>query len=357
MIIWFAANVAPGSMGGIARSMQGLSDGLRTLGHRTGVIKNSAAIGGYVFFALKLGAKLLVNVAHQPDWIVARSTDGVFCALLIKVLSLKTRLAIHNHGWEEYVYELEQRLPGGITIPRTTWKARLVRFPLLRACLKLCTCCISGTTCETRWLKNKYPDVRHKLKYIPNGVDAVSSGFWLKQRDASYNLLAIGGFTWKKNLNHTIAVFENLSRIIPECRLYVIGPESEKGRLSAPLHPGIIVVPEVKPEGMSAWYKTCPFLISSSRYEGGHSFVLLEALSHACVVFASTIPSSREIIRNGENGFLISGADVHLDAKAIADALVDKKKCMMIRRRAFSTALRNRWDRQAKRMERMLCSS
>jgi glycosyltransferase involved in cell wall biosynthesis len=356
MIIWFAANVASGSSGGIARSIQGLSEGLSKLGHRTVVIKHCAR-GGYIGFALKLGARLIVNVAHRPDWIVARSTDGVLCALLIKVFSLKTRLAIHNHGWEEYVYELEKRLPGSIAVPRTTWKARLVRFPLLRANLKLCTCCISGALCETRWLKKKYSDVRHKLRYIPNGVDMISPGFWIERHDTPPNLLAIGGFTWKKNLNHTVAVFENLSRSIPECRLYAIGSGIEKERLPNPLHPGIIVVPEVNPDEMSAWYKTCPFLISSSRYEGGHSFVLLEALSYACIVFASSIPSSREIIRNGENGLLISGTDARLDAKAIAEALIAKNNCLMIRRRAFSTALRNRWDRQVNRMERILCLS
>jgi glycosyltransferase involved in cell wall biosynthesis len=117
----------------------------------------------------------------------------------------------------------------------------------------------------------------------------------------------------------------------------------------------ITVVSEVNPNEMSRWYMTCPYLISSSRYEGGHSFALLEALSYACVVFASSISSSAEIIRNKYNGLLITGADVKNDAAAISAILKERELLVHMRRHAFYSARRNRWERQVKRMERGLC--
>jgi hypothetical protein len=71
---------------------------------------------------------------------MARSFDGVLCALACRVLYLSTRMILHNHGWEEYVYDVERRLPANLgAVPRTTWKAKLVRFPLLRLMLRACT--------------------------------------------------------------------------------------------------------------------------------------------------------------------------------------------------------------------------
>ncbi len=355
MIIWFAANVPSGSVGGVARSMQGLAEGLHMLGHRTSVVTNGDSRGGYILFAFKLAARLFLNMTHQPDWIIARSTDGVVCALLIKALAFKTRLAIHNHGWEEYVYEIENRLPRRTVFPRTTWRARIIRFPLLRVCLALSAGCISGTLAEIRWLKKHYPRHQRKFHFVPNGVNAPDNGFWMEQHDAPLHLLAIGGLTWKKNILHTIDIFEELVRRLPECRFYLIGSCAPLDRISRHLHSGITVLPQVSQGEMPKWYRTCPFLLSSSRYEGGHSFALLEAMSHACVVFASAIPSSKEIIRNGENGMLISGIDAKTDAKVIAEVLRDKSAQIKMRRRALASARRSRWERQVHRMERVLC--
>jgi glycosyltransferase involved in cell wall biosynthesis len=355
MIVWFAADIHPGSGGGVARSMQGLAEGLCALGHRTVVVTNpSMRRGGYLKFSLSLAARLLLNLRNPPDWIVARSTDGAGCAFLAKLLSLKTRIAIHNHGWEEYAYELEKRLPRGTDFPRTTWKARLVRFPLLRACLSLCSCCMSGTLSEIRWLKEKYPRCRSKFRYAPNGVDIPGRPYWADGRDAPCNMLALGGSTWKKNLNHAVEVFEEILRYMPEFRLFLIGTGAEKDKMPLVLGPEVTVVPKVLPGEMSRWYTTCPFLISCSRYEGGHSFALLEAMSYACVVISSAIPSSMEVVRNGHNGILITGVDAGSDARYIVELMQEKKHIVLMRQRAYSSAMRNRWERQAKRVERIL---
>ena len=358
MNIWFAANIPLGSSGGVARSMQGLAEGLQRLGHRTEIVVNASNTGGgYLVFALKLTLRLLFHIVNQPDWIIARSTDGIGCALLIKALALKTRVAIHNHGWEEYAYEFEKRLPVGLVFPRTTWKARIIRFPLLRACLALSSSCICGTISEIRWLKKKYPRHHRKFRYLSNGVHVVDRGFWLDQNEIPLHIVSIGSFTWKKNLNHTIAVFEEMVRHLPQSRLFLIGTGLEKHQIPRQLIEEISVVPEVNPSEMSKWYMTCPYLISSSRYEGGHSFALLEAMSFACVVIASAISSSAEIIQNKCNGLLITGVDAKDDAAAISALLKEKERLVHMRRRAFCSARRNRWERQMKRMERILCKS
>jgi glycosyltransferase involved in cell wall biosynthesis len=357
MNIWFAANIPPEQSGGVARSMQGLAEGLQGLGHQTTVVTNRLNSGGsYLIFALQLALRFLLTLNKPPDWIVARSTDGIVCALLIRVFSLKTRMAIHNHGWEEQVYEIEKRLPGSLVHPQTTWKARMIRFPLLRACLALSDACVCGTISEIRWLNKKYPRYHQKFRYVPNGVHILDSAFWSGREEVPLNILAIGGTTWKKNLNHTIAVFKKIIRYWPQSRLFIIGAGLHKNDLPYELPKEISFVPEVKPDAMKRFYTTCPYLISSSRYEGGHSFAIVEAMSYGCVVFASEITSTVEILRDNYNGFLITGVSVSEDATIISTALKEKDRLIAIRHHAFCSARRNRWERQTKRLERILCS-
>jgi glycosyltransferase involved in cell wall biosynthesis len=310
---------------------------------------------GYIVFALTLALRLLLSLRKPPDWIVARSTDGVACALLVKAFSLKTGLAIHNHGWEEQVYEIEKRLPGSLVHPKTTWKARIVRFPLLRACLKLSDYCVCGTISEIRWLNKKYPRYHQKFRYVPNGVHILESGFWSNREEVPLNILAIGSMTWKKNLNHTIAVFKGIVRQWPQSRLFIIGAGLNKNDLPLQLPEEITLVPEVRPDAMTRFYTTCPYLISSSRYEGGHSFAIVEAMSYGCVVFASEISSTVEILRDNVNGFLITGNSVSEDATIISTVLKQEGLLNAIRHHAFCSARRNRWERQTRRLERILC--
>jgi glycosyltransferase involved in cell wall biosynthesis len=364
MDIWFAANIPEDSYGGVGRSMRELSEGLKKCGYRTTIVFGDTGMLGcnYLVFALKLCVRLLANVGNPPAWIIARSTDGVLCAAAVKILRLKTKVALHNHGWEEYAYEMEQKLPRTVISSPTSWKARVLRFPLLRASLLLCDCCLSGTLFETRWLARRYPRLRKKMRYLPNGVGARQDQYWPKDREAPLNILAVGGLTWKKNIEHSIAVFNRIADRMPEAGLFLIGAGFNKGDAPQVLkdlwrdkEERIVVVPEEKPEHMSKWYTQCPFVISSSRFEGGHSLVILEALSYGCVVFATDLPSTKEIISHAGNGILIGGVSAEDDAKVIID-MVDKKDPLAnIRQNAYRTARRNRWERQVGRLEDILC--
>ena len=190
---------------------------------------------------------------------------------------------------------------------------------------------------------------------MPNGVQILNSGFWSGREEVPLNILAIGSMTWKKNLNHTIAVFKEIVHQWPQSRLFIIGAGLNKNDLPCQLPKEITLVPEVRSDAMTRLYTTCPYLISSSRYEGGHSFAIVEAMSYGCVVFASEISSTVEILRDNYNGFLITGANVSEDATIISTGLKEKDLLIAIRYHAFCSARRNRWERQTQRLERILC--
>jgi glycosyltransferase involved in cell wall biosynthesis len=358
MKIWFAADIPEKSFGGVSRSLKELSGGLKNRGHVVTVITRSTySRGNYLIFAFKLCIRFVFNLFSRPDCIIARSTDAVFCAVIIRLLRLNTGIILHNHGWEENVYEIEKKLAYSVLSTPTTWKSIIIRFPLLRLMLKLCTFCMSGTVHECRYLKARYPALGHKFIYIPNGVAVQENA--PRENKGSYpmDFIFIGNTTWKKNLFHAAAIFSYIKKTQSNTRLFCIGTGLDDKAVFSILGydiDGIVNMRSVSFEEMQTWYSRCPFMLAPSRFEGGHPLAVLEAMSFGILVFASAIPSHTEIIHDGKNGYLISGADIENDARYIIEKLFLEGN-RKIRERAIQTAQRNRWPRQISRLERVLC--
>ena len=356
MKIWFAASIPESSSGGVNRSITTLSGGLEKGGHKIRILyARTPREYNYLLFSLKLALRLLIRFWDRPDWIIARSTDGVFCALLVHLLKMrKTRVAIHNHGWEEKAHQIERRLPASIISNPTTWKARYIRFPLLRVALRFSAKCISGTIEETRWISKEYPLLRTKLCIVPNGIEQKDSPFWPAQEEYPPSFLIVGGFTWKKNIEYGLELFRHILGEIPDARLFLVGTGKippERELQIQKLGDSVFIVEQESPQKMIRWYETCPYLIATSRYEGGRSFAILEAQSRGVIVFASNIPSTREIITDSKNGYLLSGVQVKTDFQKIIHTVrqeTDRLKTVSIA--AWSKASRNRLDRQVKKL-------
>jgi glycosyltransferase involved in cell wall biosynthesis len=358
MKIWFAAAIAQDSAGGVAASMRGLSEDLKNRGHDCCMITagTSSLSRNYLWFSLKLAAKLVVSRRDRPDWIVARSTDGLACSLCCRLFGLKTKTALHNHGWEEKVYEAEKEITGISVVPKTTWKAGLLRFPLLRAMLLLCDACICGTIEEARWLGKRYPYAKGKLFFVPNGVSVRPKRYWDFHASVPLHFLLVGSVTWKKNVGHAVSVFNEVKKRFPDARLFVVGASAGEVSSLTQNNSGIEAVKGVPPNDMARWYARCPFFISCSRYEGGRSLALLEAMSFGCVAFVSAIPSSREVVHDGVNGIVLSSTSPGMDAGVIADTIASVGLCDSLSSKAYLFSKRQSWERQARRCERILCS-
>jgi glycosyltransferase involved in cell wall biosynthesis len=358
MRIWFAAAQKSDAFGGVHRSMSSLAGALRKEGHTVALYWNSrSGRRGQLAFMLLLLLRLLAAVFWRPDWIVARSSDGLFCALARRLGLVKTRVAIHSHGWEEKAYAVEKRLPRSVVTNPTTLKPRLVRFPLLRLALSCADACICGTVEEARWIGQRYRKRRRKIHVVPNGVDRPPLPLWPEQGDWPPSFLVVGGFTWKKNIEYALELFRRIFSSLPEARLFCVGTGPVPRRLKTltdGLGDALFLVEREAPHKMFRWYETCPFLISASRYEGGRSLAILEAQAHGMVAFASAIPSSRELIRDGRNGVLLSGCDVDFDAGKIIRTCSDSGLCKALGSAAYRGSLRQSWERQTGRLLRVL---
>ena len=358
MKVWFAASIEESSNGGVQRSMVQFSRFLQSEGIQVEIIYASNKSGtNYLRFAVLLAIKYLKNLRNPPDWIIARSTDGVFCTVLIRLFSLKTKVALHNHGWEEKVYKIEKGLPREIVTNPTSWKSHLLRFPLLKANLRLADVCICGTIEEAKWISDRYKFSAKKMRVIPNGIDVADKPHWPLQKNYPLNILSVGGFTWKKNLEYSLQIFRKVLNKNPEAKFYMVGTgniPSQRELLMDFCGESLVIIKNESPGMMNRWYEHCPFVVSTSRYEGGHAFCILEAMARGCVVFATGISSSKEIIMNYHNGILLDGTDADADCSRIMKTSLDTQSIKEIGMAAWRYAKRNRIERQANRLKKVL---
>lgn len=89
-------------------------------------------------------------------------------------------------------------------------------------------------------------------------------------------------------------------------------------------------------------YKQASLFLFSSKYEG-FGMVLLEAMSFGLPCISYDIPSGpKDIVKNGQNGFLIANNDCTEFVKKISLLTSDKKLLNAMKEEAYQTA--NSWD-------------
>lgn len=216
---------------------------------------------------------------------------------------------------------------------------------------------MTGTLEEAKWIKahelSKTTKRTYTLKVVPNGISYRAESFWENQEFWPNDFLFVGGFTWKKNGEYAISILQSIRKYLPEAKIYIVGCGEDGNRFK---EPGIEIIPSENPDTMETWYKKCPYLISASRYEGGRSFAILEAQSFGMVAFATAIPSTRECISDMKDGILLSGCDIQTDSNRVLETVGNDTLKKAIGLQAYKRSVRNRWERQFDRLDRIIRS-
>lgn len=320
--VWFIANINQNSNGGIARSIATLSSYLEKKNYKVTHFFSKANNSNYLWFSFKVLFIYIQSLfKNKPDCIIARSTDAFFILLFNKLLRVNTNIIIYNHGWEPLVFNIEKKVSRDLIDNPTTIKAHLLRFPMLYISMVLSDYTVSGTIHETRYLKKKYHRYSNKFKYIPNPIYINQNLTDLTDKKRVF--LTVSNVNWKKNLDYSIKLFKLLNENFTNIKLICAGTHLSQSEFIQRygINDNIQNLTSLKPEEMNKIYQKAEYFLSSSRYEGGHSFAILEAMNNNVLAIASSIPSSKEIIENGENGFLISGTDLNSDKNLIKKIL------------------------------------
>jgi glycosyltransferase involved in cell wall biosynthesis len=116
------------------------------------------------------------------------------------------------------------------------------------------------------------------------------------------------------------------------------------GRLTSRLHSqapsaNVRFLGPVPHDAMPALYSSADVLVLPSAYEGVPT-VILEAMACGTPVIATDVGDIRDVIHEGENGYLFDGTPSHL--RALVDTHLDQLRSM--RARCVRTATRFGWD-------------
>jgi len=155
-----------------------------------------------------------------------------------------------------------------------------------------------------------------KTCYIPNAVDTdlfkpmnVDRKAWgINERDIC--LLYVGRLVKMKGLQILLKSFKEANREVEMLKLLIVGNGPLRDELVEKtreygLGDRVLFLGSIQPDKLPSIYAAADIAVLPSAYEG-LSRMLLEAMACGKAVIASDIPANRELITNGQDGFLVT---------------------------------------------------
>jgi glycosyltransferase involved in cell wall biosynthesis len=230
------------------------------------------------------------------------------------MLSVFTRIPyiITAHGGD---------VPGGAPEKTSGW-FRFV-LPLTKPVWKRASA-IAAVSNQTRQLALKHYSV--DIKVIPNGIDpsAYHPGEFSKSKTPT--IIYIGRFSPEKNPLAVPRVLADLAALDWNCVMLGDGPQMEDVKnLIAENHLGkrFTLPGWVEPGEVASWMRKSDILLLPSLREA-MPMAGLQALAMGLALVASAIGSVPDIVRDGENGFLVKPGDIDGYREAIKILLGNK---------------------------------
>jgi glycosyltransferase involved in cell wall biosynthesis len=218
-----------------------------------------------------------------------------------------------------------------------------------------------------------------KIRKIPNGIDFQrfknAENFnvreWLNISSDSRLILTIGNYRPLKGQEYLIQSMPEILRKIPNAHLVIVGKNQEAltpyikelglgknitlaGIINYPLHLKANtnkIDLKKTPDRLASLLCSSDIYVSSSVDPNaeGLSIALLEAMASGLPVVATDIPGSREVIKNGREGFLVPVADFEALGEKIAMLLGDRDLHLKIRQNVKAAIGSFDWNQIARK--------
>lgn len=200
-------------------------------------------------------------------------------------------------------------------------------------------------------LKNKLKQagVATDLRVILNGFELqyVCNDIYKRK----YSIIQVGNLIRQKKNDITIRALSKLAGQYPEAKLMIVGDGAERGNLEA-LCRELNVMDRVQFCGhlpnqkvLSQMAEAQFFCMPSVRE--GFGIVYLEAMASGCITIGTAGEGIADLIRDGENGFLVPPDDSKAIVKVVEWCLDHPKEAAAIAERGRSAALGLTWKKNA----------
>jgi phosphatidylinositol alpha-mannosyltransferase len=197
-----------------------------------------------------------------------------------------------------------------------------------------------------------------RYRIIPNGVDCEFFGKGqpiADLNDGKRNILFLGRLEKRKGLPFLLEAYAKIKPAFPDIRLVVVGGDGglravcelyvERNRLADVVFTGY-VPDEAKPD----YYRTADIYCAPNTGGESQGLVILEALAAGAPIVASRIDGFRDVLTDGEEGFLTPPRDSDALADAIRRLLWDADLRDKMGQKAVKTASSYDWNRVSRQI-------
>jgi len=185
-----------------------------------------------------------------------------------------------------------------------------------------------------------------------SGVDRAKFPSGPLPDNQTVNILFVGRLLWSKGIQELVESAKVLKKEGLNFKLQIVGSPDDRNPNAVSSnyineHKDLDCIEWLgRQSDMPSFYKNADILCLPTKYKEGIPLTLLEAASVGRALVATDVPGCREIVRNGENGFLVKPGDVTELTEALRKLITDKnlkiefgKKSSEIVAREFSSEI------------------
>lgn len=199
-------------------------------------------------------------------------------------------------------------------------------------------------------LKSK-PD--QKIGVIYNGVDTeeFKPGLIAERQNETFRIICVSRLTGRKGIKYLIQAVSILVKQYPRIKLKIIGEGDVKQNLEAltrelGLEKSVEFAGLVEHGALPAYYARSHIFVLPSLNEG-MSNTMLEAAASGLPLVATNTGGSGELVKDGENGFIVEMKNSEDIAEKIKKIITDEKLREKMSQKSREIALRMSWKKVA----------
>jgi len=294
----------------VVRSAPGMAAQSVTIAESLELYPTPSSAIGFISAAYRHGCELCSR--HGIDLITSQSpfSDGLAAWLLRSRCKAKWLAQLHTSSLDNLYWLAESR--------GNYLRAWLGKFMLRRAdAVRVVS---EGAAA---WLQRSLGIARDKVFVIPVGTALVAESMpVLKERTASQNVLFVGRFVFQKGVATLVYAFQHVKQQCHEAILMIVGDGPEKRNLeelrsTLGLQESVHFAGLVPYKQLPEFYTDADVVVVPSLYEP-YGRVIAEAMSFGRAVVATDTEGARDLIRDGETGFIVPVQDVQALASKIS---------------------------------------
>ncbi len=229
--------------------------------------------------------------------------------------------------------------------------------PILERCFDRLDGRIAVSEAAYNYVNSYYPG---EYTIIPNGIDLQQFGPHVPplpwRRDEQPTILFVGRLEPRKGFKYLLQAFPYVRQAIPNARLLVVGAYSREDKEPYVMWArrnnvhGIRFVGPVSEEELPHYYRSCDVFCAPSTGFESFGIVLLEAMASGVPIVASDITGYRQVLRHGEEGWLVEPENEQALAQALTSLLQDPYRRSQMGHKGQTRAATYSWDKISRRV-------